>query len=174
MLKESETDKLSTPWANVRKKTLLQAMAPHVSAIRTDIATKPMDVLAHNEPVRLNEPTIIRPFESLIVWAKTKTIFTTGRLRDSTFTLGSKEGGLPPGLVVTNMHAILKCGNKRVPVVLHNTMGSPISLKKGWKIAQEQTSNEVPKPLLSPVPLSTWKSWKVLSQHLLWLKGTKS
>ena len=65
--------------------------------------------------------TTIEPFESLVVRAKTKTIFTAGRFRVSTFALNSKEGTLLPDLLVTNMYAILKHGNRTVPVVLHNT-----------------------------------------------------
>ena len=43
-LKESEIDKLATPWACVRKSMLLWAAATWVSAVRADVATKPVDV----------------------------------------------------------------------------------------------------------------------------------
>ena len=67
--------------------------------------------------------------------------------------MDSKQAKLPLGLVVNNTYAILKRGSKTVPVVLWNTTGSPISLKRGLRIAQVQTSNEVPKPQIKPVTL---------------------
>ena len=35
-----------------------------------------------------------------------------------------------------------------MPVMLHNTTGSPIHLRKGQKVAQVQATNEVPQPHL--------------------------
>ena len=58
--------------------------------------------------------------------------------------MDSKDGTLPPWLVVTGAYTVLKQGSKTVPVVLHNTTGSPIYLRKGQKIAQVQAMNEVP------------------------------
>ena len=45
-----------------------------------------------------------------------------------------------------------------VPIVLHNTTGSPIHLRKGQKIAWVQATNEVPQPHLK---LGTLESLKV-------------
>ena len=39
-LKESEIDKLATPWACVRKSTLLQVATTRVAAVRADVAMK--------------------------------------------------------------------------------------------------------------------------------------
>ena len=44
-----------------------------------------------------------------------------------------------------------------VPIVLHNTTGSPIHLRKGQKIAQVQAVNEVPWPHLKPGMLDSLK-----------------
>ena len=43
---------------------------------------------------------------------------------------------------------MLRRGSKTIPMVLHNTMGSPIPLRKGQKVAQVQACNEVPCPQL--------------------------
>ena len=48
-LKESEIDKLATPWACVRKSTLLWAATTRVAAVRADVTTKPIDITGYEE-----------------------------------------------------------------------------------------------------------------------------
>ena len=74
-LKESEIDKLATPWACVRKSTLLWAAATQVSAVRADVVTKPVDVVGYEEPVCFLASEVVEPFEMLVVKARTKIIF---------------------------------------------------------------------------------------------------
>ena len=147
-LKESKIDKLATPWACVRKSTLLRAATTRVTAVRADVAMKPIDVMGYKEPVCLLAAEVVKPFETLVVKARTKITFTTGCLHCSTLTMDSKDGTLPPGLVVTGAYTVLKRGSKTVPVILCNTMGLPIILKKGQKVARVQAANEVPHPRL--------------------------
>ena len=130
-LKESEIDKLATPWACVRKSTLLWAATTRVAAVRADVAMKPVNVMGYEEPVWLLTAEVVKPFETLVVKARTKITFTTGCLCCSTLAMDSKDGTLPPGLIVTGAYTVLKRGSKTVPVILHNTMGLPIILKKG-------------------------------------------
>ena len=147
-LKESEIDELATLWACIRKSTLLQAVVASVSAIRANVATKPVDIMGFEEPVCLLAPEAVEPFETLVVRARTKITFTAGQLWCSTLTMDLRDGTLPPGLVVTGAYMVLRWGSKTVPVVLHNTTGSPIHLRKGQKVAQVQGNNEVPHPQL--------------------------
>ena len=49
---------------------------------------------------------------------------------------------------MTSAYTVLKRGSKTVPIVLRNTTGSPIILKKGQKVARVQAANEVPHPRL--------------------------
>ena len=134
-LKESEIDKLATPWACVRKSTLLRAATTRVAAVRADVTTKPINIMGYEETVRLLTAEVVEPFEMLVVKARTKIAFTTGHLCCSTLAMDSKDGTLPPRLVVTGTYTVLKRGSKTVPVVLRNTTGSPIILKKGQKVA---------------------------------------
>ena len=134
-LKESEIDRLATPWACVRKSTLLQAATTRVAAVRADVTTKPVDVMGYEEPVCLLTAEVIEPFETLVVKARTKMTFTAGHLHCSTLAMDSKDGTLPPRLIVTGDYTVLKRGSKMVPIVLCNTMGLPIHLRKGQKIA---------------------------------------
>ena len=63
-LKESEIDQLATPWGCVRKNTLLQVAAAQVPVVKTDVASKPVDVIGYEEPMRLTGPEIVDPFET--------------------------------------------------------------------------------------------------------------
>ena len=62
------------------------------------------------------------------------------------------------GLVVTGAHTVLKQGSNTVPIMLHNTTGSPIHLRKGQKVAQVQAMNEVPRPHLKLGTLESLKA----------------
>ena len=90
--------------------------------------------MGYEEPVRLLTAEVVEPFETLIVKARTKITFMAGHLCCSTLAMDSKDGALPPRLIVTGAYTILKRGSKTVPIVLHNTTGSPIHLRKGQKI----------------------------------------
>ena len=77
--------------------------------------------------------------------ARTKVTFTAGRLHCSTLAMNSKDGTLPPGLIVTGAYTVMKRGSKTVPIVLCNTMGvTPSTSEKGKKVTQVQATNEVP------------------------------
>ena len=165
-LKESEIDRLATPWACVRKSTLLWAATTQVRAIRADVTTKPIDVMGYKEPIHPLTAEVVKPFEMLVVKARTKITFTAGCLHCSTLTMDSKDGTFPPGLIVTSAYTVMKRGSKLVPVVLCNTMGSPIHLRKGQKVAQVQAANEVPQPCLKPGMLESVKVPKNLKPSL--------
>ena len=131
-----------------KESTLLQAMTTQVAAIRADVTMKLIDVMGYEEPVHLLTAEVVKPFEMLVVKARTKITFMAGCLHCSTLAMDSKDGALPPRLIVTSAYTVMKKGSKMVPVVLCNTMGSPIYLRKGKKVAWVQATNEVPQPHL--------------------------
>ena len=98
--------------------------------------------------------------------ARTKITFTAGHLCCSTLAMDSKDGTLPPRLIVTGAYTVLKRGSKTVPIVLCNTMGSPIHLRKGQKVARVQATNEVPQPHLKPGTLESLEAPKNLKPSL--------
>ena len=114
--------------------------------------------MGYEEPICLLTAEVVKPFEMLVVKARTKITFTAGCLCCSTLTMDSKDGTLPPGLIVASAYTVMKRGSKTVPVVLHNIMGSPIHLRKGQKIARVQAANEVPCPHLKPGTLESLKA----------------
>ena len=165
-LKESEIDRLATPWACVRKSTLLWAATTRVAAVRADVTTKPIDVMGYEEPVHLLTAEVVEPFEMLVVKARTKITFTAGHLCCSTLAMDLKDGTLPPRLIVTGAYTVLKRGSKTVPVILHNTTGLPILLRKGQKVARVQATNEVPQPHLRPGTLESLETPENLKPSL--------
>ena len=66
-LKESEIDRLATPWACVRKSTLLWAATTRVAAVRANVTMKPVDVAGYEEPVHPLTVEVVEPFETLVV-----------------------------------------------------------------------------------------------------------
>ena len=99
-LKESEIDELVTHWACIRKSTLLRAVATWVSVVRADVAMKPINVMGYEEPTFLLASEVVDPFETLVMKARTKIIFMARCLNYSNLAMDSKDGTLPPGLVV--------------------------------------------------------------------------
>ena len=91
--------------------------------------------MGYEEPVHLLTAEVVEPFEMLVVKARTKITFTAGCLHCFTLAMDSKDGTPLPGLIVTGAYTVMKRGSKMVPVVLRNTTGSPIHLRKGQKIA---------------------------------------
>ena len=82
---------------------------PHaISAVRTDVATKPVDMTGYNEPVCLSTTGVVEPFETLAVKARTKITFTAGCLHCAMLAMDTKDGTLPPGLVVMGAYIVLK------------------------------------------------------------------
>ena len=59
---------------------------------------QPVDVTDYEEPVHLLTAEVVKPFEMLVVKARTKITFTAGCLHCSTLAMDSKDGTLPPGL----------------------------------------------------------------------------
>ena len=60
-LKESEIDRLATPWACVRKSTLLWAATTQVTAVRADVTMKPVNVMGYEEPIHLLTAEVVKP-----------------------------------------------------------------------------------------------------------------
>ena len=89
--------------------------------------------------------------------ARTKITFMARHLHCSTLVMDSKDGTLLCRLIVTGAYTVMKWGSKMVPIILHNTTGSPIHLRKGQKIAWVQAANEVPRPCLKPGMLESLK-----------------
>ena len=69
---------------------------------------KPIDVTGYEEPVHLLAAEVVKPFETLVVKARTKITFMARHLGCSTLMMDSKDGTLPPGLVVTGAYTVLK------------------------------------------------------------------
>ena len=75
--------------------------------------TKKLCAEEEKEETKVGETTgviskVVEPFKTLVVKARTKITFTARCLHCSTLTMDSKDGTLPPGLVVTGAYTVLK------------------------------------------------------------------
>ena len=91
---------------------MLWAATTWVAAIRADVATKPIDVMGYEEPIHLLTVEVVEPFEMLVVKARMKITFMAGHLHCSTQAMDSKDGTLPPGLIVTGAYTVMKRGKQ--------------------------------------------------------------
>ena len=83
-------------------------MTTQAAAVRADVAMKPIDVMGYEEPVHLLMAEVVEPFETLVVKARTKITFMARCLHCSTLVMDSKDGTLPPGLIVTGAYTVMK------------------------------------------------------------------
>ena len=93
---------------------LLWAVMTWVAAIRADVTMKPVDVTGYEEPIHLLTAKVVKPFETLVVKARTKITSTTGHLHCSTLAMDSKDGTLPPRLIVTGAYTVIKRGKQNI------------------------------------------------------------
>ena len=135
-LKESEIDRLATLWACVRKSTLLQAITTWVTAVRADVAMKPIDVMGYKEPIHLLTAEVVKPFEMLVVKARMKITFTAGHLCCSTLAMDLKDGTPPHRLIVTSAYTIIKRGSKQYPLFCATLQGHLSTSEKGKRFLE--------------------------------------
>ena len=141
-IKESEIDRLSTPWARARTSSLLSrcGMATLDGAgsalMEGAMASEDSADQEIDEPVLMRESIKLEPLQTEILKGKTKT-----QLGEITHVMvvplkagevqRSGAQPLPPGLHVLHTHKRLKMGSNKVLVVVQNMSDSPIYLKKG-------------------------------------------
>ena len=92
---------------------------------------------------------------------------TGGRLHVLVYSLDAKTNKLPNGLEVSAVYTDLKRGSKSIPVVLRNMTGSDITLNKGDKVAQVQTTKKMPKTNLHPGTLEVLDEEQGITRKLL-------
>ena len=69
-------------------------MATQVSAIRADVAMKPVDVMGYQEPMCLLAPKVVEPFKTLVVRARTKITTSSSPWCNTVVLIQKKDGGL--------------------------------------------------------------------------------
>ena len=180
VIKESEMDRLSTPWAMVRASCLLSqwgtvvedpGMASDGPMEQGTTALKPPMGRDLDEPVFMKENVRLGPFQTQILECRVKPL-----IGESTHVMvmplragETQPGGvwpLPPGLHVLHAYTRLKMSSSKVSVVVRNMSESSIFLKKEVQVARVVSTSPVPPMELSPemeVALGMEDKWEPLS-----------
>ena len=166
VIKESEMDKLSTPWVMVRASRLLSqwgtvvenlGMAGEGPIEEGAAAAEPLMGQNLDDPVFMRENVRLGSFQTQILECRVKPLIGESAhvmvmpLRASK----TQPGGawpLPPGLHIVHTYTRLKMS--RVSVVVRNMSESSIFLKKGVEVVRVVSTSPIPPTELSP----EWKA----------------
>ena len=164
VIKESELDRLSTPWAMVQA---LHFLCQQGTAVwkSSDVGSAPAEEGATmseasqgqeiDKPVVMKESMKLGPFQTQIIECKTKPLLgKSAHVMVMPLKAGKAQPGgaqpLPLGLHILHAYTLLKMSSNKVYVVVRNMSGSPIYLKKGVQVACMVSASLVPPAKLSP------------------------
>ena len=141
VIKESDMDQISTPWATV---CLSQQLSQHVVAEgMPEKGTEETNVPREKEVdavVEMKRSTHVGPFQMEILEGKLSQV-PTHDAHVMVTPLGCTElkqdGGcqLPPGIQVLNVYTTLTADSKQISIVVRNVTDRAIFLKKGVQVA---------------------------------------
>ena len=180
VIKESEMDRLSTPWAMVRASCLLNWWGTVVEdlGIASDCptekgATAPEPPMGQDldEPVFMKENVRLGPFQTQILECRVKPLIGgSAHVMVTPLRAGETQPGgawpLPPRLHVVHAYTRLKMRSSKVSVVVRNMSESSIFLKKGVQVARVVSTSPVLPVELSlemEAILATEDKWEALS-----------
>ena len=180
VIKESEMDRLLTPWAMVRASHLLsrQGTVAEDSGAASDgpmeegaAAPKPPMGQDLDEPVFMKENVRLGPFKTQILKCRVKPLIgESAHVMVMPLRAGETQPGgawpLPPKLHILHAYTRLKMSSSKVSVVVRNMSKSSIFLKKGVKVARVISASPVPPTELSPemeAVLGMEDKWEPLS-----------
>ena len=160
VIKESEMDRLSTPWAMVRASCLLSqwgtivedpGMAGDGPTEQGAMALKPPMSQDLDEAVFMKENVRLGPFQTQILECRVKPligesahVMVTPLRAGETQPWGGGAQPLSPGLHVLHTYTKLKMSSSKVSVVVRNMSESLIFLKKGMQMVRVVSTLPVP------------------------------
>ena len=164
VIKESEMDRLSTPWAMVRASCLLswQSTVVEDPGIAGDgpreqgtTAIKPLLSRDLDEPVFMKGNVRLGPFQTQILECRVKPLIgESAHIMVTPLRAGETQPGraqpLPPGLHVLHTYTRLKMSSSKVSMVVRNMSESSIFLKKGVQMARVVSALPVLPAEISP------------------------
>ena len=142
VIKESEIDRLSTPWAIARTSSFLSRCETAVSS--TDgtggALTEAENLVGKeiNDPVLMRESLKLGLFQMEILEGKTKLLLgESAHMMVTPLKSGeAQQSGvwpIPPGLHVLHAYTRLKMGSNKVSLVVQNMSDSPFISRKGCR-----------------------------------------
>ena len=170
MIKESEMDQISTPWATVHLAQLLSRCVvaegmPEKGVEKTNMpGEKEVDAV-----VKVKNSTHVGPFQTEILEGKIPQV-PTHDAHVMVIPVGCTElkqdGGcqLPPGLQVLHVYTTLTAGCKQISIVVRNMTEQAIFLKKGAQVAHVVSARLAP---LEEVPSRQEENTQAPKEHMM-------
>ena len=149
MIKESEMDRISTPWATVR---LSQLLSWRIVAENTQKGAEGTNAPAEREVdtmVEMRSSTHVGPFQTKILEGKIAQA-PTQDTHVMVTPIGcaelKRDGGcqLPPGIQVLHVYTTLTADSKQISIVVRNVTDQAIFLKKGVQVAHVVSADLAP------------------------------
>ena len=160
MIKESELDRLSTPWAShvlIRQGTVVEDQDAAGNSPMGEGAIAPESSLGldMDVPILMKANVRLGPFQTQIIECRIKPLIgESAHVMVMPLRAGESQLGrahlLPPGLHVLHMYTKLKMSSSKVSMLVRNMSESPIFLKKGVQVEWVVSASPVP-----PVELSS-------------------
>ena len=184
VIKESEMDRLLTPWAMVKASRLLsqQGTVAEDPGAAGDgpmeegaVAPKPLNSRDLDEPVFMKENFRLGPFQTQILECRVKPLNgESAHIMVTPLRAGETQPGgvwpLPPRLHVLHAYTRLKMSSSKMSVVVRNMSESLIFLKMGVHVARVVSMLPVLPMELSPemeAVLGEEEKWESLSMACL-------
>ena len=180
MIKESDMDRLSTPWAVVRASRLLSQWGTVAEDPGTagdgpmeqgTTAVKPCASRDLDVPVFMKENVRLGLFQTQILECRVKPLIgKSAHIMVTSLRAGETQPGgarpLPPGLHVLHTYIRLKMSSSKVSMVVRNMSESSIFLRKGMQVVRVVSALPVLPTKISPemeAVLGAEDRWQPLS-----------
>ena len=152
VMKESELDKLSTPWAYTRKAVALAQTRSNKVTLNPEITsrvttTNNKDILDLDEEAVTRETIYIPPLSALHVKLKLKTQLQGYKANVHVSSLDDMSH-LKPGIVVEDSYNVLRPGSDVILTCIRNNSGEFVSIEPHQPVARVTLANEEPATLL--------------------------
>ena len=118
VIKESEIDQLSIPWATSQLSWMFCSVTAAVATLLTDVANKTLSPMELNEIVRTSSKVEVPSFGHKVIHGKTGLILQGYKMNVMTHGLEKRSPQLPLGIEVLHSYATLATGSDRIEVSL--------------------------------------------------------
>ena len=153
VMKESELDALSTPWATVRNSSALGQIRLNRVTLNPEIThrvttTNKKDILDLDEVAYATKKIHLRPLESAKVQLHIKTQLQGYNANVCVSPLDQTEH-LPVGVEVEDSYSVLRTCSEHVVAAVRNNSGDHVTIYPNQAVARVQLGNEEPQTFVS-------------------------
>ena len=156
VIKESEMDRISTPWLTVRLAQLLSRCAVTEGMFSESGEAGAPEMNGVDTVVKIGSNAHVGPFQTEILEGKISQapVCDTHVMVTPVGQEGLKQDRgrqLPPGLQVLHTYTTIMAGCKQIPIVVRNMTEQAIFLKKGAQMAHVVSATIAPPEVTTPM-----------------------